>query len=557
MSKNIDKEEFKKLCRKCDKPKESKIDISLFKKYLKDYPNAGEKVELLQHIQGYTHDIHGNWDSIKTLPKQVTSSAKKFSDICDLYYINEMLKGRIICITDLVKSGKIPEPKIWIPFTVVIEPKPRCVFNYSHTLNGISINSLVPDSAATIKLTTIPTVATKILNLGPTCKIGKHDLKDAFRQNIKNKSEVYMIAYFWRNEILVDWYMPWGTRNAARKCHLVSKGIIHATEKFLPITLHGQILCYIDDFMFFAKNEIECNILMDTFENICKILGYEIKMIKKENANSNQVLLGRKFNCPTLWVKAQDKKLEKYKQKLIELLKVSHITQKNMLSIEGSLTNIAPLAWPLKCLLRRFRNAIPYNKDNNTLIFVSQTLKDEAKMWLKLIDSLNGIPMQELLPGFDPPIDEIISFDAGNEGFGAFYEPYWLCAPFHKYEVQSGKKNNIAHRELTCCKAAVNAWSSLWTGKHILFRTDSIVVYYALMKKDSRDKFLMDLVREICLTAINKKFRFFIKWVPREQNTIADALSKLDIKLFKKLCFEQKRKCVEFPMLFERPFGTF
>ena len=468
-----------------------------------------------------------------------------------------MQLGRIISITEKVRNGEIPEPIVWIPFTVIDNGKRRCVFNFTHSLNGISVNSLVPDNAATFHLVTIVDIAMKVLAIGPSCHLGKQDLRSAFRQSIKHESQVYQIAYFWRDEILADWYMPWGTRNAARKCHLVSKGIVHVTEKFLPPELHGRILCYIDDFMFFGKDKAECNYLMDIFETVCLMLGYQIKLEKKESGNSNAIMLGREINCPSLWIKAQDKKIDKYKHKLIDLLKVDFIEQTDLRSIEGSLSNIAPLAWPLKCLLRRFRDVIPYTEDKHQKVAVTPLLKDEAKMWLRLIDMLNGISLHEILPSYQPEVDEHIYFDASNIGFGAFYEPYWLSAPFHKVEVKTGRRNNIAYRELYCCLAAVNAWAGLWFEKVIQFNTDSTNVYYALLKKDSKNKDLMDLVREICLKAVEYKFRFYIQWIPRERNKKADALSKLDIKTFKQLCIENNNKYTIYPMLFVRPTGKF
>ena len=108
-----------------------------------------------------------------------------------------------------------------------------------------------------------------------------------------------------------------------------------------------------------------------------------------------------------------------------------------------------------------------------------------------------------------------------------------------------------------CCKAAFNAWSALWSGKHIRINTDSIVVYFALSKKDARDKYLMDFVRQICLLAIQYKFRFYVNWIPRERNEIADALSKLNIDKFINLCDKFNFKYTKYPMLFQRPHGKF
>ena len=57
--------------------------------------------------------------------------------------------------------------------------------------------------------------------------------------------------------------------------------------------------------------------------------------------------------------------------------------------------------------------------------------------------------------------------------------------------------------------------------------------------------------------AIKYRFRFYINWLSRDHNQLADALSKLDIVLFKQLCNKYNNKYTDFPMLFERPHAIF
>ena len=538
-------------------PAPSKFNVDTFIFHLQGYPNEKERQEIVQHLHGYIFDIQGDISTVKTSYRPLTPSALKYADQNDIYFIEEMELGRITAITEQVKNGTIKEPKIYVPFSVIDYPKFRSVFDFSHSINGISLNSLVPDDRASVELITIRQVATVILYVGPECVIGKKDLKSAFRQSIKHLSQVFLSAYFWRDEILVDWYMPWGTRNAARKCHLISKAIVYITERFLPVELHGLILCYIDDFMFFGKGKKQCLFLMKVFQGVCDMLGVIVKHEKTVWPCNQAKVLGKDFYCPILWVKNNEEKLNKYKHKLLELLKVSLITQTDMRSIEGCLTNVAPFAWPLKCLLRRFRDVIPYTDNKDALIFVTEEIKDEARMWLQFIDNLNGISINELMPNFRPRIDHTVECDSGNKGCGAYNEPYWLCTPFHEFEIKSGDENNIAQRELFGVVCAFSAWAGLWYNKNILIQTDNATVFWVMVKKDSKNKLLMDMIRMLCLMAVENKFRFFVNWVKRDFNTLADALSNLDVDLFKKLCTQQGRAYTEFPMLFQRPFGQF
>ena len=118
------------MCNSNIKPKKSDIDVDLFVHHLHDYPNEAEKHEIIQHLRGYVFDIQGTFEQIGTRYKQITKSAYQGSDVVDKYFIDEMEKGRITCITKEVANGSIDEPIVWIPFTVVNNSKPRCVFNF-------------------------------------------------------------------------------------------------------------------------------------------------------------------------------------------------------------------------------------------------------------------------------------------------------------------------------------------------------------------------------------------------------------------------------------------
>ena len=223
-------------------------------------------------------------------------------------------------------------------------------------------------------------------------------------------------------------------------------------------------------------------------------------------------------------------------------------------SMIGKLEFGAPVVYPMKCCIRRFREAMPKIRDPEAMIPITQDMRDEAEMWLQLLPLLNGVPLEELY--CVPEHDEVIEFDASNKGFGAYWAPYWLSDVFEPSEVISNKQhNNIAWRELFALTAAFAAWGQMWSAKRVIFYTDNTTVFSEVCRKDSKNRKRMSLIRRICFISAKYSFRFYIEWVKRDKNEFADALSKLEIERFKKLCLENDKPLAPCKMLYIRPTG--
>lgn len=75
----------------------------------------------------------------------------------------------------------------------------------------------------------------------------------------------------------------------------------------------------------------------------------------------------------------------------------------------------------------------------------------------------------------------------------------------------------------------------------------------ALIKKDIRRPSAQRIVIYICELAIRFKCVVWIDHIEGKSNDFADALSRLQIDKFKRLCREQNKPIDPAPMLFQRP----
>ena len=539
--------EFENLCKSTRLPAKWKIRVERVLSFLKTLKDSDFKSRAQNLFQkGFYFGISAyQWKLVDNKYKQYKSALENY-ECCDKYFCEELVRKRITCNDDFV-------PWAWIPFSVVDKGgKKRVVFNYSWPETGTSINSLVPDSYAKVKLPTAQNVAKLIKKCGKDGYIGKADLKSAFRQIILAGDDRYKCAYKWRGHTLVEHYMPWGTRAASAQCQLMGETILAAVECELPVELRGFCFNYIDDFIFGGRTKQDCLNVMNKFFKKCTFFSIEVKDIKTVWPTIATDVLGFWYSCPIQSVALTNEKYNQWINMFILLIKIRQVIYAKLESFISRLEFGSPVVYPMKCCIRRFRNLLTTPRDPSALIIVTKKIKKEAELWLKLLPLLNGVHVDTII--YEPTTDLTVEGDASNVGCGAFWEPHWFNEPFLPSEIKSSPdENNIAWRETFVISCAFAAWAPLWTGKRVRFKTDNKTVHAEVAKKDSKDDQRLNLLREICFLSAKYRFRFFIVWVKRDFNEYADALSKCALNKFKNLCVKNNRQVDHEQTRFVRP----
>ena len=153
-------------------------------------------------------------------------------------------------------------------------------------------------------------------------------------------------------------------------------------------------------------------------------------------------MIGFDFFCHEQKVAIDEKRKTSLYNKLISLVASQFIVYKELESLIGQLEFVAPLMFPLKACIRRFRNALPKIRNPGQLISVDTNIINEANLWLKFLPILPGVPVKELI--FQPILDTVVTTDASNWGFGCFWPPHWYLQAFHLNQVNPNGTNNIS-----------------------------------------------------------------------------------------------------------------
>ena len=132
-------------------------------------------------------------------------------------------------------------------------------------------------------------------------------------------------------------------------------------------------------------------------------------------------------------------------------------------------------------------------------------------------------------PQWTPASHLHIFTDASSTlGYGA----YWNGAWFSHQWPEHLQHHSIEWKELYAIVMACEAWGSHWSRTHILFHCDNKAVVQIWDTGLSRSSQLMSLVRSLFFIAA-KHNTVMIRHIPGLDNSIADALSRLQLSQFR------------------------
>ena len=164
-------------------------------------------------------------------------------------------------------------------------------------------------------------------------------------------------------------------------------------------------------------------------------------------------------------------------------------------------------------------------------IRLSSEFRLDLKWWHDFLTSWHGVSLW-LFPGMSAPTDvEVTSVAAGFLGFGTYYNNERFSGAW----VPSQADQSIPYKELFPVVVASHVWSSQWSRRQVLFRSDNSAVVHILLARTPKVPYIMRLLRHLLSAAARFNFTFTSPHIPDVHNNIADALSRFHWQDFRRL----------------------
>ena len=191
---------------------------------------------------------------------------------------------------------------------------------------------------------------------------------------------------------------------------------------------------------------------------------------------------------------------------------------------------MAKVARPGRLFLRRLIDLSKTVKKGHHHISLNSEAKKDIAWWFDFLPSWSRCT---LIPDSKEIFASDIKLfsDASDDGFGAIYGKEWIQGSWVRWETMP----SIDYRELFAIVAAAHTWGHNWIGKRIVFVTDNLPITQIWDKGSTPSPDVMGLIRDLFLVAARTGFSVSLKHIAGVSNPIADALSRFQDTLFRRL----------------------
>ena len=343
----------------------------------------------------------------------------------------------------------------------------------------------------------------------------------------------------------VEKCLPFGSSISCALFQKLSDALKHLHE-FLTET-RDCLSNYLDDFLFLAITRYYCNQLLQAFIDLCKRINFPLAPEKVEQATTRLVFLGILLDGKFLLLFVPLQKKIKVHNLIESFINKKCATVAHIQSLCGFLNFLNKAIFPGRAFTRRMYAKYSHLCDSSNLklkphhhVAVDCEFRTDCRIWKLFLDlgdtAVTNRPMVDLAR---MPAVEDVSFysDASANpelGFGCIFHNSWIFQQWEQNFVEKFKPT-IEYLELYALVAGFFTWEFELRDCCILVHCDNQVVVAMINNGSSSCKHCMVLIRLLTLNGLQFNRRVFAKYVIGKSNKLSDSLSRLKIKLFKKL----------------------
>lgn len=384
-----------------------------------------------------------------------------------------------------IELGRILGPFSKLPIsTLRISPiglieKPdggwRLISNLSYP-EGNSVNAYIKPEFCKVNYSSQDNILEKIYDLGSSAKLGRMDIKSAFRLLVVSPSDFDLLGIKFGSKYYIDKCLPMGCSISCNLFEKFSTFLQWVVE--IRSGLHSMDH-YLDDFIFMGSaNSNDCHTLMSTFSEICRELGVPLAEEKTLGPTTCLPFLGFIIDTELMMILIPHDKLCKLRSLLQPLLLKKRITLKDLESITGLMAFCSKAIPSSRAFIRRFYDLMvgvrkPYHR-----IKLNKEVKSDIILWLEFLDNFNG---QCFFPDriwISNVTLQLFTDSSGNPnlGCGAYFKGSWAQFRWPKFWQDLPLMKNMTFLELVPVVLSMYLWAAQFRNKKILFFIDNLAL---------------------------------------------------------------------------------
>lgn len=348
------------------------------------------------------------------------------------------------------------------------------------------------------------------------------DLKSGYHHVDINPSFWQYLDFEWQGRYYVFCQLPFGLATA---CFVFTKLIKQLVQYWRSLGI--RLIPYIDDFLFITSSaaefaEVQAQVLAD-FARAGFILSFE-----KCQLQQSFVVKFLGFIIDSMH--GVFRLSARQKTKLREAITAcrsnpSRVPAKLLARVTGFITSMSLVTGSVSGLFSRFlHRALNTRSSWRGHVALDPESLAELDFWSNSLESFSSRPFWR-----EHSLVIVLHYDAGGDGWGGHFfldgveqRASGLWAANERHGVQSS-----TWRELEGLFRLLSAVGHLLRGHRVIARGDAMNVFWLLKKGGSRAPHLHQICLRVFWLCLDLQIDLRPEWVPREQNQLADALSKL------------------------------
>lgn len=357
----------------------------------------------------------------------------------------------------------------------------------------------------------------------------KTDMKSGFHHIDMSEESWPYLGFEWRGVKYVFTQLPFGLRPAPWAFTKVTRELLRWWRS------HG-IRCtgFIDDFLFGNQSREKCEAIRLRVHQEAEKAGVIFNFVKSSKKPlQRKDYLGVIVDTVAGVMLISDAKKNSLMSEIDYLLKTERPLGRTLARVTGQ---IGSMRWSfgritalMTTQMQSMKNAFPSLKWHMPL---TEECLDELIFWRSSFEQYNGRSRI-----WKKPFMHTLYSDASGKsltslgGWAGYFNPTgntMVQARGLWDEIET--ETSSTWRELKTLFLVLKSFNKLnaFDGKSILFKTDNQGVADGVHKGTSRTPVMYDLYMEVFWYCISHNIDLQATWIPREQNAVADALSKLE-----------------------------
>ncbi|GAU90671.1 hypothetical protein RvY_03056 [Ramazzottius varieornatus] len=285
-------------------------------------------------------------------------------------------------------------------------------------------------------------------------------------------------------------------------------------------------LCYVDDFLLLGPAHSDtCHMPINKLSDLCTELGVPLATDKTEGPSTQLTFLGVQLDSVSQTISLPPSTYNEIRALLDAWSSKKKCTKRELQSIIGSLVFAANCVPTGRLFTRRMINLLADH--NSSSVTLSPDFHLDIKWWREFHPRWNG-HASFLSPSWTDSTTIRLYADALGAVCGGFFDDHWFSLAC--LDWLSRNSFSIEFLEIVPIYISCLVWKDFFINRHISFSCDNLGACHAWSNLGSSSRAVLQLLRLIASVSAQSNVLIRITHVAGIDNSIADALSRLNIR---------------------------